>query len=354
MPDRSQEQKFPIRRLFRFIQRGFRSSCTVRRGGLNVQEPAKDTKDLHDYSNPFLKLPNELVLLIADFLDQEFQALLSLSCRRFRVLLASSLDLSLCGRSAKVRFLQHLEIDYPGHLTCRSCALMYNWQTLRWLGFGYRCPAMSSHSHEDRCTSFAWHTQGDQMVSVTREVIDLIFRAHERGQQYGLPLSFLSTSGSGSNGVIRTNGARFVDDQLLLASRWAVDSEPGHDMAEKARLLSSGLCIHSAQNVWLERVWQSLERAVEGVTGSEEPKVSKCPFCATDYKLCVLDGTDGRTTIVLSVWRNYGKRHGNVLENEQMFHLDPSSRIDAEALSRRDLSADWDSYKGGTDSARAC
>ena len=94
------------------MQRSLRSSRPVGRGGFTVKEPAKeDTKELQGYHNPCLKLPNELLLMIASFLDKEFQVLLSLSCRRFRVLLNGCLDLSLCGFSVKLRFLRCLELD---------------------------------------------------------------------------------------------------------------------------------------------------------------------------------------------------------------------------------------------------
>ena len=51
--------------------------------------------------------------MIANFLDKEFQVLLSISCRRLRVLLNGSLDLSLPDLRVKLRFLRYLEIDYP-------------------------------------------------------------------------------------------------------------------------------------------------------------------------------------------------------------------------------------------------
>ena len=59
-----------------------------------------------------IDLPNELLLNTANSLEKEFQILLSLSCRRLRVLLDYNLDLSLCDKTAKLRFLQCLQSDY--------------------------------------------------------------------------------------------------------------------------------------------------------------------------------------------------------------------------------------------------
>lgn len=94
-----------MRRLFILMQRSFKSWCPFGRVGFQVEEPAKDTNHIQHYHNPLFKLPNELLLVIANFLDKEFQVLLSLSCRRLRVLLNSCLDLSLCDISVKLRFL---------------------------------------------------------------------------------------------------------------------------------------------------------------------------------------------------------------------------------------------------------
>lgn len=140
-----------------------------------------------------------------------------------------------------------------------------------------------------------------------------------------------------------------MDGQLLLASRWEVDSDSRQDMAQKVRLLDSALCLHSGVNVWHEKVWQTVKQAVAGMMGLEKPRVSKCPFCATDYDLRAQNSTVGRTRVVFNVRRSYEKRDENMLANEQMFYRDPSSRIDADALSRRDLHAVFESYRSGTD-----
>jgi hypothetical protein len=337
-----------MRRLLILIQRTFRSSRFVERVGFPVEELAKD---IQDYRNPLLKLPNELLLVIANFLDKEFQVLLGLSCRRLRVLLNSCLDLSLSDISVKLRFLQCLELDYPEHITCRSCGFMFKWRARRWLD--YRCPRVYSHSLEDKLTSYASCMQGDRIICVSREIVDLIFRAHERGQQHGLQVSFLNSSGSECNGLTRTNEARLVDGQLLLARRLEVDSDSRQDMAQKSRYFNSAFCIHYWDNVWREK-WQTIEQAVAGMTGLEKPRVIKCPFCATDYDLRVQNNTVSRMGIILNVHRNYGKRDEYMLASEQIFHRNPSSRIDADALSRRDLHAVFESYRSGTDSVRVC
>lgn len=337
-----------MRRLCDFIRRIFTLSRSVGRVDFKVEEPAKEpakepvkepakeTVDLQDYGNPFLNLPNELLLAVAHFLDKEFQALLSLSCTRLRVLFNSYLDLSLNDISVKLRFLRYLERDYPDHLICRSCGFLFNWQLKH--SYHFRCPRAYHHSFEERSKSRAWLLKGGQQCLVSREVIDLIFRAHERGQRYGLPLSFLSSSMSDRNWITRTNEARLVDGQLLLASCWELDLDSRQDMLRKAHLFNSALCIHSTRNAGSEKVWQTIEKAVAEKTGLEKPRVFKCPFCALDYSLDVQNRVRGRMKIVLNVYRNFGQRYAKTLASEQLFYCDSSSsRIDADELLRRNL-----------------
>ena len=223
-------------------------------------------------------MPNELLLMIASFLDKEFQVLLSISCRRLRVLLNGSLDLSLPDLRVKLRFLRYLEIDYPEYWPCRSCGFTFKWQFS--LRTDYRCPGRRCHS-PDTLPSYAWFMEGDRKILMSREVVDLIFRGHERGQRYGLPLSCFRKSGSCYRGVTQANEARLIDGQLLLASRLETYSDSREDMEYKVGSFHRALCSHSPRN----KIWQIVQQAFGGMTALEKPRVSKCPFCAMDYEV---------------------------------------------------------------------
>lgn len=341
-----------MRQFFTLVRKRFTSSSPVGKPSFKVEAPVTDTKHIQDQRNPFLKLPAELLLLIANLLDREYQVLLSLSCRQLRVLLDSSLDLSLSDASVKVRFSQCLELDYPEYLTCRSCGYMFKWQARR--RFDYRCPRFYDHPRPDRNIVYTWWMHQHKTIVVTREIVDLILRAHERGQRYGLHWSFLSTRGTDDDGIPRENEARLVDRQLLLASRWEAESDSGQGIVVKGRGFETAVCLHSGANVWREKLWQTVEQAVAGLTDAEEPRVFKCPFCATDYNLRVENGPGGRIRLVLDVWRNYGRLYEKTLESEQIFQAHYSSRTDADALSRRDLRALFESYGGKTDRVGVC
>ena len=181
--------------------------------------------------------------------------------------------------------------------------------------------------------------EGDRKILMSREVVDLIFRGQKRGQRYGLPLSCFSKSGSCYHGVTQTNETRLIDGQLLLASPLETYSESRQDMEYKVGSFHRALCLHSTRN----KIWQIVQQAFAGMTGLEKPRVSKCPFCATDYEVYAQNITGGRVRIVLNVVRNYGQRFDTMPADQQMFHRLPFSQINPDGLSQRDLHAVFES-----------
>jgi len=147
-------------------------------------------------------------------------------------------------------------------------------------------------------------------------------------------------SGVDRHGNLGMNKARFVDGKLMIASRWETHADSIQRLSQKAQAFAPKLCLHAYTNVWREKVWQKVEDAILKMTESEASKVFKCPYCETDYTLRLQYNTTGGKTIVMDVWKNYGRRDDGVLAHEQIFHFNPSSRIDAEAILRRDLRAD--------------
>jgi len=316
--------------------------------GTAVTADTAEQQDHYDH-NPLLDLPNELVLTVASFLDQESQLLLSLSCRRLRVLLNSHLDMALSDdRATKVRFLQLLELDHPEYLTCRSCGLLYLWRKMEF--FQYDCPRANHHLVADILVSCGQFIQaGDnKYVWVRRGVVDLILRAYEHGPSHGLPVSFLNMSGHDHHGVSRTNEARLVDGQLILASRMEVEAESGLEVEVMARLFLPNICLHLCATAGvIDKIWQTFEQAVASmIVGSEKSEGFKCPFCETDHQVHVKKTAGNRARIVLNVWRNYGRRYGNRLSTEQVFHRDPALRLDADTVSQRDVRAAFESKTG--------
>lgn len=327
---------------------------------------------------PICRLPNELIFWIMDFLEEEYQLLFGLSCRRFRSCIdAQRIKLSRFDRETRLRFLRYLEPDYPEMLTCRPCGYMFEWASQSGTS-GYErfsCPHWFRHSQADRTKAFGWTMRGTSSttfspdsskasgwtmtrvpsITVSPEVVDLVHRARERGASYGLPLSILTTSRESRNGQASTNEAKFVNGQLMIASTTQAELAPSQVMGLETRFffLYSDVCIHHEQNTTKLLIWQPLEHLVISGRWKEHIEHFKCPFCRTDCNFLARPGPNGRIRVTLKVWRSYGTRNGNTLANEQIFHQRPTIRIDRRLLSQRDLQGLYESTGAGSGEASA-
>ncbi|EXJ77737.1 hypothetical protein A1O3_09966, partial [Capronia epimyces CBS 606.96] len=297
--------------------------------------------------SPLLNLPTELVLEITSFLDNESQLLLSLSCKRFRVLFGLYINVALPqDKLSKLRFSRLLELDCPQYLTCRSCGLLFAWRGRK--RCHYRCPCHRSRPYDENevMGTLAIRPRGIYIIRVTREIIDLVLRAYEYGPAYGLPLAFLSASGKDYDGYLRESEARVVDGQLILATRLEVETESGRELAIMSTRFNSQICLHLFEEPgWKER-WPTLAQNIMQMTGSEKVEVFKCSVCDTDHRVHITK-TENRTKIVLNVWRNYGRRQDNMLSHKQAFFFGfrraPLLQLDADTVSQRDVQALFES-----------
>lgn len=211
----------------------------------------------------------------------------------------------------------------------------------------YDCPRANHHTVVDVLLSYGQfiHAGDKKYVLVRRGVVDLILRASEHGPGHGLPVSFLNMSGHDHYGVSRTNKAWLVAGQLILASRMEAEAESGREMALMTRLFIPNVCLHLSSTVGIvDKILQTFEQAVASmIVGSEKSEVFKCPFCETDHQVHVKRSDEDRTKIILNIWRNYGRRHGNRLPNEQIFHRHPVLRLVPGTVSQRDVRAAFES-----------
>ncbi|KEF53979.1 uncharacterized protein A1O9_09774, partial [Exophiala aquamarina CBS 119918] len=314
---------------------------------------AAGTTGQHDHLDraSLLALPNELLFKVVSYLAPEFQLVMRLSCQRLRALLGHyrHKTASCSNMAVMVRFARLLEPDYPEWLTCCHCSLLYHWQ--RNEQSGYRCPC---HKHvfvsaNSQDSSFPQkHPQSLQAVSrnrhtlwITSEMIDLILRACEYGPAYGLPLSFLHMSGRDKYGIYREHEARVADGQLILLSQMEAEMESGQERAVMGRSFLLELCPHvdRASKV-IGETWKIYTQGVAWLAlGWNKFKTIKCSSCETDHQLRAMKSAGNRTTLVLSIYRNYGRRRRNGLPDEQTF--DPL--LGATRGAERDLQAAFES-----------
>ncbi|RMD42541.1 hypothetical protein DV735_g2605, partial [Chaetothyriales sp. CBS 134920] len=333
-----------------FSLRQFLTYVLRQKGSDGEQE--QDTAAVQDH-HPLLDLPNEIIILVASFLDLDSQVLFSLSCRRMRVLLTHHLDLAFdkADKATKVRYLQCLELAYPEYLTCRTCGFLYRWRQMA--AEQYSCPNLEHHTIADQDVSAAQYNEaGDfKSVRVGREVTDLILRAHEHGPDHGLPASFLNIAGRHHDTIHRTYEARMVDGELILACRMEVEEELYRKLEAVMHIFPLYMCPHL---LWIVGIinWtpHAFKEVAEGRrVGRHTCDQYKCAFCETDVHVLVEKGKGKAVRMIVDVWRNYGRRYGNRFSNEQIFHRNPVSQLDAETLTKRDLPAAFESGEGGAE-----
>jgi hypothetical protein len=284
-----------------------------------------------------LKLPNELLLIIASFLDQAFKILLSLACKRLRQVL-TYLDLTLIDRDTKLAFLLCLEKDHANLQTCLSCVFLFKWRSRKSRYF--QCPRANDHHWKDRLASRPIPLCSK--IKVTREAINLIFRAQDRGSQYGIPVSFLETRTFDQDGTFKINKQYLGNQELLLATQWEAVRIFKEDLLITASYFRSALCLHWARNECREEDWPSI-KAIAEAGGLEHPRIFKCPYCTTDYEVSLRKKCLGRVVIVLKVWRRYVAKERTTPIDEQIFNRRSDLRFDDEALSQRDLRTQFES-----------
>lgn len=344
-----------------------RADKFIRKGLMTMRHlfrPAKpDEHEPPSIHNPFLDLPPELILSVADSLDQESKVLLSLSCKYLRLVLNTHLDLSLCDLVLRTNFLRYLEIDHPEFLTCRTCGWMFHWRKLRCVS--YQCPRSMNHPIEARRaigrTVVCWW----DFIFMRQELLDLVLREHRRGPSHGIPLYFLN-----SNALVRTEHrlrimypainemrlqtqARMVDGRLMLFSCWTIDLNSTETLERDLNVFNNALCEHY-WDILADGLWRILLLKTSNAEDIEQSILHKCSFCATDYKIHLQKLELAQLRIVLKAWRNFGNGYSDSQDVEQIFRRSHELRIDADTLSRRDLEATFISKEGMTEFTTSC
>lgn len=305
---------------------------------------------------PLLKLPNELLFQITGFLEAEYQLSLRICCRRLRLLLGG-LDPMLSEVSTKLRFYKCLEPDYPEYLLCLSCGIMFKWRSPYMC---VSCPREGQHpsmSNWNSAVYESWYLAATIDIRMSRPFIELVFRAHERGERYGYPLFSLRSSGLHRNSVLFQNDARMIDGELVLATRWELDAELQIDWEDQVKLLFWASCLHWRTNGWHDKIPALLKSASTNMMPLKPTESLKCSFCECDWQLQMNHKTDTHWTMLFSVWRNYGRRYGKRQGNEQIFHREPAPPLDIESVSQRDVRALFESgneQRGITEGMEVC
>lgn len=325
---------------------------------LRISSPARRSPIIHraqnadhsDTSCLLTELPIEIFLSIVDILEEEWRALLSLTCKEIRRTVCAHFDISMRDRSVRIRFLQHLDLDLPEYLTCRSCDSLYQWRRLSIIG--YRCMHWSAHPKGSApgVHDILLSTNSKTMVTMLPEIVDLISRARQRGPQYGLPISFLNGDGvCYHSDMCLTVKACWAQNQIVVSTRRDLETLPGENMSNATFSMSGWICKHGWPDR-LSRTWSFWEEKIYRADTVGEPIELKCPYCLTDAEIRISSASNGHRIIALRTWQNFGSGIVRSRGAEQSFNpwQEQLVRLDEASVDNRNVRALFES--GSVDS----
>lgn len=312
-------------------------------------------------SSPITNLPPEVILSIADFLDQATQVLLGLTCKTLHSVLTSRLDLSVLDVNVRTSLLRFVERDHPEYLTCRICGWMYIWRKTRRLNF--TCPQSSTHPRFIDRAFRGPNVCIEHSVFMNYETRTLILRANSRGSQHGLPLTYLNANCVADDQVQCRTLARTVNGELMLTSEWSLDIDSVENMRKDLHLLDQGMCFHRwditmSNDLHPTSFYQDIVSNYLDPDGVQGSVIAKCSYCATDYRAFTTNLETGGVRILLKVWQNFGNGRIDSLDVQQIFHTEKRPRLlrtdSLLVLELRDIEARFKSQGGDPTFDSAC
>lgn len=182
-----------------------------------------------------------------------------------------------------------------------------------------------------------------------RSTVDLVLRGHQKGLDYGLPLSYLEPQccqAERPNGVApisKSFKARIFDRQLLLRSchRLSINlNKPLHEQfyPVRHRILCShvGLDLAQAATAKIEQTrWSNASEKHRGFM--------HCLRCATDCRLQVLELESDVVQVEITAWQQFGGRDAKPKVVEAMFREHCFTTITPIEAEARNLEKTFDS-----------
>lgn len=271
----------------------------------NLWRPAASTKASRA---PIMKLPTELLQMIAGYLPISDLAALALSCHRlYHVVGTSWSPLKEEDRSA---FLTVLQRDLPSMYLCQTCVRFHSFDQQEgprkwWLGQANR-----------RCQFKAGWVYNGGHYGLHFYYVQLVMNRHFFGPKHGIPLDALAHTAvnTESCGVVISRACcpRIVKSELFLAATYQFHHKKG--VLELLKFIDSHyfrICHHlstdSLSSISMRRFPELFKDPSEGSSGNTRSDIRRCcDFCLTDYGLVILDQGEKGAKLVVNTWHQLG------------------------------------------------
>jgi hypothetical protein len=265
-------------------------------------------------ASQLLRLPPEIILLVASMLPTPSAACLALCSRRLSHILGPGFWRSLQSEAPDVlfAFLSSLAKDLPQHFVCQECACLHRMSAITWprlitpdWGFRFHWKSGFYHLSWSRYRIYFPHIQ-------------LAMKQHYCGTDIGFPLQafqHLEVEDDQTQQKITMLyvDAQIISNELLMRSQtwillpWSRRDEFLDELANKC--LSNDICVHTRLGPLKKNVVSDLVRSrLDQLVAREKCRTQtlQCPYCWMDYVLDAIDFGERGFAILLTRWINLG------------------------------------------------
>lgn len=289
---------------------GQTTSSIVGRGRGNAQF----AESHHQQSlSRLLRLPNELLLMVLEYMPPAAIACFALTCKRFYSLaipLASGRFHPVFDRSNRIELLLLLEKDDTARFYCHYCIQLHvfdkNWNpktTVSW----QRRPCYN------RSVFLIGGSIRGPNLQLSHHDVRLIMNRHLHGPTHGLPLEALAVSYRNSKsfwgepGWRETWTPRIIQDELYLRGKFTV-SYPSHDYAREQVDFPRKFCKHVYYPYSKFPGHTNPSKTLVGLDKKEiYSYCGSCTYCLMDWEMAIeWEPRDDGCTVTTTIYYQLG------------------------------------------------
>ncbi|TGO80648.1 hypothetical protein BELL_0003g00150 [Botrytis elliptica] len=273
------------------------------------------TQQRKSTSSALVRIPPEILRMIAEFLPEKNAACFTLCCHSIKDVLGErylkamtippyeQFDFSPKG---EIKFVHLLARDLPQHFACFECSRIHRARTIKW-------PSNTKEhlgcAHSIRSRQNAYSLTFFSPFKIYFAQVYLVMKQHRLGIDLGFPLeAFRHVEITHEKRTNVTNlmsvDARFVSNELLLRSQIWILFPPSQKDRMIQKLSECGLptrlCAHSARS--------SLEEMVAGLVGNGGSLIRtvQCHHCWMDFGIRRKYFGEAGTAFIITRWINLG------------------------------------------------
>ena len=292
-----------------WLRNVFESLMPVTPIGAGAEPEEKST------ASQLLRLPPEMILLVASMLPTPSAACLALCSRRLKQILGPGFWRSLRSEIPDVllAFLSSLAKDLPQHYVCQECVCLHRMSEIKW-------PRLITRYLGPRCT---WRNPGYRHLFLSRYQIcflhiQLAIKQHYCGTDIGFPLEAfqhleVEHDQTRQKITLLSVDAQIISNEFLMRSQtwillpWSRRDEFINELSESS--FSYDICVHTRRGSLKKTLVTDLVRSsIDQLEAREKCRTQtlKCPYCWMDYMLDAIDFGERGFAVLATRWINLG------------------------------------------------